>query len=188
MESPTIPATNPSRYSGSKRKSRPASMEITEFTPSQVTKQIISRPLYRRSRKRGQSNIHRFRRSYNAGVIITTDGINPTYGTFNFSINDMPGYTEFTALFDSYKITGIKLLLIPYTQTQSISTSSLNNARNVPFFYVIDRTDATMPTSVDEILEYQDHKISNIYDGWKLWIPNPKFSDATSAMRGGIRL
>lgn len=178
-----ISSTNPSRYAGSKRRQRTQSMETVEFKPSQVMKHVLTRPIKRKYKSPYQS-VYKFKRTYNYGTV-STDGINPTLTAFNFSINDMPGYTELTTLFDNYKLTGLKFKLIPYQQTQSNSTGSVNNSKNVPIFYVIDRTDSTAPASIDEVLEYNDHKIANAYSGFEVWIPNPRFSDATSALRGG---
>lgn len=125
---------------------------------------------------------HRFKRTYNVGTS-TTNAVTNTLVAANFSLNDLPGYTEFTALYDYYKITGVKFALIPY-QTQSNSVSSLNNAANVPIFYAVDTSDSTAPTTVEEICEYQDHKIARLYDGFSHYF-KPKFTDATSASRDG---
>ena len=72
-----------------------------------------------------------------------TDGVNPYYAAFNFSMNDMPGYTELTNLFDFYKLTGVTFHVIPYKQTDSNSVGSTNNTYQVPIFYAIDRSDST---------------------------------------------
>lgn len=74
-----------------------------------------TRPSFRRStpvkkKKVEEPKIHAFKRTYDGGdTIVTTDGINPTLVAFNFSVNDMPGYTELTAMYDFYKITGVLL-------------------------------------------------------------------------------
>ena len=121
-------------------------MELTEIVPSRIARQIIARPL-RRGKKKKRTTIYKFKRSFNPGsTLVTSDGVNPTLLGFNFSMNDMPGYTELTALFDFYKLTGVKVRVMPY---------------------------------------YQDHKISSSWKGFSIWIPSPKFADATSAARGG---
>lgn len=170
--------------SGAKRKRSP-SMELTEIVPSRIARQIIARPL-RRGKKKKRTTIYKFKRSFNPGsTLVTSDGVNPTLLGFNFSMNDMPGYTELTTLFDFYKLTGVKVRVMPYYQDNSISNGTLNNVRNAPIFYAIDRSDGSAPTTVDELLEYQDHKISSAWKGFSIWIPSPKFADATSAARGG---
>lgn len=126
--------------------------------------------------------IYRFKRSHNYGTGATV-AVTPTLVAQNYSLNDLPNYTEFTALFDFYKITGIRIRFLPY-QTESNSTGTVNNAANVPIFHVVDTSDATAPTTVEELCEYQDHKISNLYTGFDVYF-KPKFSDATSATRDG---
>lgn len=137
-------------------------------------------------KKTAEPKIHAFKRTYDGGdTIVTTDGINPTLSAFNFSMNDMPGYTELTAMYDFYKVTGVLVRVMPYKQTDSNSVGSTNNSFNGPIFYAIDRSDGTAPTTVGEVLEFSDHKIANVFNGFTCYIPNPKFSDATSAERSG---
>lgn len=126
--------------------------------------------------------VYTFKRSHNFGTG-TTVSLTPTLVAQNYSLNDLPNYAEFTALFDFYKITGIRIRLLPY-QTESNSTGTVNNAANVPIFHVVDTSDATAPTTVEELCEYQDHKISNLYSGFDVYF-KPKFADATSATRDG---
>jgi hypothetical protein len=86
-------------------------------------------------------------------------------------------------LFDYYKINGVKVKAVPY-QTESNSTGTVNNAANVPIIHVVDTTDSTSPATVNELLEYNDHKITRLYDGFQCYF-KPKFADATSASRDG---
>jgi len=149
-------------------------------------KKYITRPgarsqLYRRLAYKGPK-VYNFKRSWNAGTGATVALTPSLYGT-NFSLNDIPGYLEFTALFDYYKINRVRFRLLPY-QTESNSTGTVNNAGNVPVFYVVDTSDATPPANVEELCEYQDHKIVNLYNGIDCYF-KPKFADATSAARDG---
>ena len=159
-------------------------MVVDTLAPSQTVRQIIRMPKKRRKYNPYVSQIHKFKRTYNYGTF-SSDGINPTLISFNFSMHDMPGYSELTSLFDFYKLTGVHVRIIPWTQTDSNSQATLNNARNSPFFYAIDRNDSSAPASVDEVLENNDHRISSTYSGANVWIPYPKFSDATGASRDG---
>ena len=128
------------------------------------------------------SKVHNFKRTYAVGTGATS-GITETLLGVNFSLNDMPGFTELTSLYDYYKINRIKYQLIPY-QTDSISTGTVNNVANVPIFYAVDTTDATSPTSVNEVCEYNDHRTARIMDGFTIFF-KPKFADATAAQRDG---
>lgn len=157
-------------------------MKSTQFVKTKGARRKTSRvPIPRQIMYRGPKK-YDFKRTWNAGTGATV-ALTPLLYAANFSLNDIPGYLEFTNLFDYYRINGIRFRLFPY-QTQSNSTGTVNNAGNVPIFYAVDTTDATPPTTVEEILEYQDHKIVSLYDGIDCYI-KPKFSDATSAQRGG---
>lgn len=171
------------KTSGFKRK-RTQSMEIVS-QPSQAIRTITRYPVSRR-RKNPYKAPHKFKRTFNVGsATISCDGINPTMFQFNFSMNDMPGYTELTNLFDSYKLRGVLVRALPYQQGIGTGTSAANNVRNVPIFYTIDRNDQTTPTGVDEICEYNEHKISNVWNGFRCYVSSPKFQDATNAERTG---
>ena len=173
------------RATGNKRQ-RPASMEVVETTPISRTIRQITRIPSKRTKRSPYRAIHSFKRTFDYGSSgIVTDGVNPYYAAFNFSMNDMPGYTELTNLFDFYKLTGVTFHVIPYKQTDSNSVGSTNNTYQVPIFYAIDRSDSTTPTSVGDILEYNDHKITTVWKGFKVYISNPKFADATAASRDG---
>lgn len=169
---------------GNKKRARPKSMEITETTPVSQSIRTITRRIPGRRRRKG-TTIYPFKRTYDLGAsFLTTDGVNPTLTAWNFSMNDMPGYTELTSLFDFYKLTGVLVRVMPYKQTDSNSVGSTNNSFNPPIFYAVDTSDNTAPASVSALLEFDDHKIANVWSGFKVFI-RPKFADATSAQRGG---
>ena len=93
---------------------------------------------------------------------ITIENINPTLYGFNFSLNDLPNYTEFTALYDQYKINAVRFTMLPQ-QTQSISIGSVNNPiANARVFSAIDYNDGSAPASVDELREYKTCKSTSI--------------------------
>lgn len=173
----------PTIQQAAKKRARPKSMEVVETTPVSQSIRTITRVPARKVRK--GMKIYPFKRTVDWGATyLTTDGVNPTYAGFNFSMNDVPGYTELTSLFDFYKLTGVLVRVMPYKQTNSNSVGSTNNSYNPPIFYAVDTNDNSAPTSVNELLEYDDHKIANVWTGFKTFV-RPKFSDATSAARGG---
>ena len=94
----------------SKRKARPQAMEVTEMPPPSKTR-IIKKPVYSKKNNPYKA-IHRFKRTYNFGVV-SSAAATPVLTGVNFSMNDMPGYTELTALFDYYKLTGVLYKMIP---------------------------------------------------------------------------
>lgn len=167
--------------SGRKRKARPSG-DSYAVIPSQTVRRIYRVPA--RKGRNPYKDVHYFKRTSASFGTLTTDSINPVREGFNFSFSDVPGYTELTALFDYYKITGIKVRIMPFTQDTSISTASLNNSYNPPIYIAPDTNDGSAPATVDAILEYDTLKIGWLWKGVSCYF-KPKFSDATSAQRGG---
>lgn len=84
----------------------------------------------------------------------TNDGINPSLEAINFSLNDIPGYTELTAVFQTYCIEEVEIWIRPeYTVLSDAST--LSNSVNVEMLTAIDLVDGTAPASVAAVSEYQ---------------------------------
>lgn len=113
------------------------------------------------------NSIYRFKRTYLVGIS-PTDGINPYLTAWNFSINDAPGFTELTALFNWYKITGVKFRMMP-EQTFSNSTSGVNNAMPTPLIYAIDTNNTSAPATVAAVCEYNNHVVTRCVDGVDLY-------------------
>lgn len=107
----------------------------------------------------------KFERTVEGLFDITTDGVNPTLGVFNFSLNDLPNYTEFTALFDQYRIDKIEIEWYPeYTVLSDAST--LSSAKNVQLNTAIDVAGAT-PAAVDDVLQFRTLKTTGITERHK---------------------
>lgn len=97
----------------------------------------------------GQSHIHQFKRKLQKTTIVSNAN-----GAFQFQLNDMPNYTEFSTLFDCYKIVGIKLHFLPYIQENIDLTKVFGQVATC-----IDYTDASTPATFNEVLEYQNAKL-----------------------------
>lgn len=105
--------------------------------------------------------------------------LSQTLGGYQFSLNDVPNYTEFTNLYDMYKINGVKLTFIPQ-QDANTSLSPVNNAiANARFFSAIDYNDANPPASVDELREYKTAKWTSILRPHVRYIHKPKIFDTS---------
>lgn len=76
------------------------------------------------------------------------------YGAMSFyaKLADVLNVSEFTALFDKYKITGIKLKFTPYctSATQGGAVSASQGQVGVLLHHVIDQDDAGLPTQTDD--------------------------------------
>lgn len=115
-----------------------------------MRRRTLRRPLMRRAMK-----VHHFRRTFKASNIAsTTTGV---LGGYSFSLDQLPNYTEFTNLFDQYRINKIVVKFIPNHNSSDVSvgTQVISN-----FNTVIDPTDATAPTSGAELYEYQNWRLT----------------------------
>jgi len=91
---------------------------------------------------------------------VICDGVNPSSGMFNFSLNDLPNYTEFTTLFDLYKIEKVEVTFYPeYTVLSDSGLAS--NAVNVQFNTCIDPVGNT-PSAYTDILQYSSCKSTGV--------------------------
>lgn len=127
--------------------------------------------LYKPMRRYFSQPVHRFKRK--VGYVEQLDLSLPTkYATIKFQLSGLPNYTEFTALFDQYKIVGVDMQII-YSQ----NTSAINDPNGIPLmWYVIDRDDNTLPTSIDELRQYDNCQCIRLDKPFHIYITNPKYS------------
>jgi len=127
--------------------------------------QVMTCPVYR--------PVYKFTRVVEERFDINTDGINPSLSAFVFTLDSLPAYTDFTRLFDMYRIKKIEIDWVP-EYTELTDAALISNAANVRFNSTIDLTDASAPASVDEVLQYQQLLSSGITKPHKrVW--NPTF-------------
>lgn len=98
--------------------------------------------------------VHYFKRSYYVTNGLTAFGAN-SYTPVNIALTSLPNYTEFTALYDQYKITGLKVKFVPRGNSSDITTQ--NNISSL--FTVIDLDDGNPLTTVDQAMQYQSMKM-----------------------------
>lgn len=112
-------------------------------------RRAAARRATRRVNTRGDT--HFFKRMLYKTTITPVPG-DVNYGALSFQFNDMPASTEFTNLFDYYKLTGVKLRfalkLDPSAQTAA-------NAQYPVMYSAIDYDDITAPFNADELRERQ---------------------------------
>lgn len=126
--------------------------------------------------KRGQK-LFLFKRFCDYGELTISNATN-TYASYNFSLVDLPSYTEFTSLYDMYKINAVKLTFLPQV-TNSISSGAVNNPNaSSRFFSVIDYNDGSAPTSIDELRQYHSCRMTPILRKHKRYIMKPKILDS----------
>lgn len=134
---------------------------------------------YRYSKK-GQK-VFLYKRFVDLGTIAADSALN-VYSGFDFRLNDLPGWSEFQSLYDSYKINAIKIKFIP-SQTVSNSLSTVANNQNTRFISVIDYNDDSNPTSIDDLRQYHTCKVTNAFKTHTRYIYKPKYVIGASQSR-----
>lgn len=130
----------------------------------------ISQPLYK--------PVVTFKRTVQEGFNIVCDGINPSIGVFNFSLNDLPNSTEFSSLFQVYKLKKVSLNWRP-EYTELTDAALVSNAVNVNFNSAFDQNGNT-PTSVNDILQFENCKSTGITKEHRRSFEPCLFMDGTS--------
>lgn len=135
-----------------------------------------------RTNKRGQK-LYLFKRHVAMDNISVTN-ISPFLGAFVFSLDMVPDYSEFTSLYDYYKINGIKIMFLP-KQTQSVSIGSVNNAdASSRFFSVLDFNDVTPPATIDDLRQYQSCRMTPVLRIHKRYF-KPRVQDSSGTYSPG---
>ena len=101
---------------------------------------------------------HYFKRSWLGSANVQTSITeNPSFVGSLFRLNQVPDYTEFTNLFDNYKIHGIKMTFY----RPSLSNSDALNTQ-VLLHTVYDYDDASAPSSVNQMVQYDNYKVVSL--------------------------
>lgn len=111
--------------------------------------------LRRRTIRRPRQPIHYFKRTVYVENWVTT-GAAPVFIPQAFALNDLAtvGETDFTNLFDMYKINAIKVEIIPRVDTYTTATPGANVVS------VIDYNDIVAPANFAELQQYQSLKMT----------------------------
>lgn len=154
------------------------------FRPRRMTRKRVYRRKYSRFGKRKMnSNVYYFKRKVNTlydwalpttvtNIIAPAPG-QPYIGNFAFRLSEVPGYTDFTNMYDSYRIRAVKLNFLPVNNTSSWVGLTGGTGGTIPFTtgqYAIrsfsaydpnrDGVGITGSDAVSQIQEYQNCKWS----------------------------
>lgn len=130
-----------------------------------------------------QAAVHYYKRHTGSFGSLQIASVADTLVAFNFSLSDLPNVTEFTNLYDCYKINAVKIMFLPQ-MTQNVSLSSLNNAyASARFFSAIDYNDSGA-ISVDAIREYATCKFTPILKRHTRYL-KPRVQDSGSTYTPG---
>ena len=136
---------------------------------------------YRKRKSLSSNNRIYYYSRYARAETVDVGSLSDAFYGFAFQLNRVINYTEFTNLYDMYKINAIKITFMPQ-QTSNVSLSDFNNANaGKRFFSAIDRNDANVPSSTDELREYKSAKATSILRPHKRYIVKPKILDYVGA-------
>lgn len=133
--------------------------------------------------------VHYYKRHLDYGTVSATNGTTATYGTVYFQLDQLNNYTEFTALYDNYKLIAMKVYFIPISNVTLSGSTPLNvqTEHNNRLITVIDYNDRDTPTNVNELREYSTCQVkpNNILHT-RYFHPRPTITMDEDATSGGV--
>jgi len=128
--------------------------------------------------------VHYFTRFQDGGTI-TASGGTETFGVLYWDLASIPGFAEFTALYDFYKINAVQVRFLPISDN-TYSDSSILQASN-RLITVIDYNDRTVPTSLNDLRQYSNCKVSPFNRIHKRFLhPKPLITMDEDSSSGGV--
>lgn len=103
------------------------------------------------------------------GIISSATSPNVT-GGFSFAFTDIPSQSDFTNLFDQFRIVKVNITLVPGTNTIGFTNGPISSSQNIGaytnmFHYVYDYSDASGPLTANKVLEVQGARSVNLSEG-----------------------
>lgn len=177
------------------------------FRPRRMTRKRVYRKKFTRTGRRNKGGLYYFKRrtgtlfDWEKNTTVTqitqASGNAPTHHNFAFRLQDVPGYTDWTSLYDAYRIRAVKLNFIPvantsssYTPVEGTGTISIGGTPySVRAFSAFDpNTDGvgvTGSSAVNQIREYQNSKWTPYNRIHKRYLkPRLMFSGASGSSYG----
>lgn len=154
-----------------------------------LVRKNYKKKLYRKKKMRIQrplnSRVHFFKRHCDLGVVTWTSGSTAYLNSFEFKLSDLPNYSEFTALYDSYQIKGVKFVFVPTFSNATFEVGSPTLSTTIYWgaarcYSAIDLNDASNPGTINEIREYSNCRMSKFIRGHKRYL-KPRLIDAGDA-------
>lgn len=110
---------------------------------------------------------HHFKRSFSASFVLSGAAANPYYNITYVTLDSLPDYTNFTALFDQYKINFVKVQFHPPYVTGSgaqplAATATTAFRPMIRLHSAVDLDDATPPTIVDTLRQYETYMVTDL--------------------------
>lgn len=110
---------------------------------------------YNKKRYGIKQPVQYFKRTvYLPAFVVSSTALNVPFVN-SFTLSDLPNSSEFTALYDQYKIMGVSYKLYP--RFNSVD-QNLSGGR---IWTVLDYDDSNLPASINELCQYQNVKCTN---------------------------
>lgn len=133
---------------------------------------------YRRSSRFARGQTYNMVRKHEDTFQISYDGLAQfSSDSWYFTLSQLPNYTEFTDLFDQYRIVGIRALFMPRLNMQSNSQQVAAFTEIPPIHTAVDTDDASNFASYSEALQHANLKTHNQFRPFSVFF-RPKISTA----------
>lgn len=123
-------------------------------------KRLARRPFKAvRRQPRGQPNVYSFKRTiFNKDNIVVSG--TDFAAAWSWDMNALPNVTDFSNLYDMYMIKKIVVKIIPKYTEAILNSGASTNANCQQIHSVIDYDDGTNPTSINDMVQYQSHRLT----------------------------
>lgn len=126
---------------------------------------------------RALSGVHRFKEVTQTATIAAGAGVSQA-GIATFNLNELTNATSFKNLFDLYKITGVKLKIVPQFNVSQFPVAAATPAgpELLPLLYIAENRDPFVPAPVGvlDILSDDGVKIIRMSRPVNMYLKNPK--------------
>jgi len=107
-------------------------------------------------------------------------------GSFDFHLNNLPGYASLIQTWDEYRVTLIKLTFRPMYRCNGVVDKNLGMSlymgKMAMLYTAIDKTDGSSPATISEIEEYQSCYVTDDSKPHvRTWKPRAKMATANPA-------
>lgn len=104
--------------------------------------------------------VHYFKRSVFTPAAFTVSAGTDFFNASQFQLGFLPDVTDFTSLYDQYKILSVTIKLMPRGNSSDVGVAAgIGNMTRV--FSVLDYDDSVVPTSLNQLIQYQNLKTTN---------------------------
>jgi hypothetical protein len=102
---------------------------------------------------------------FSTGHVIVAVPSNPAFGAFAVEIGDMDDFAALNGAFDQYRIDLVDIYIKPRANSFQMHGTVSPFQSNPTLFAVVDRDDATTPTSIAQLRQYDNCIEASPYEG-----------------------